>query len=223
MTTIYEIHSPSCKLGVIEASLPIRRSSWQDLLAEQHNKGSIATTCTIGVHLGASILPENRANPAKSDADRRIIALDALDKSAGLVRHLFASEQLAVLSTHYGGQPYSNLVAFAYTDDLKHLIFVTSRNTRKYDNVSADKRVAVLVDSRRRDTSDFQGVAAITALGTAQEATGGEREELLRVYLAKHPHLEAFANNKSSALIKISISDYIIARFDSVSSLHIDD
>ena len=149
--------------------------------------------------------------------------MDTLAESMDLVRHLLASEQLAVLSTQYGGQPYSNLIAFAYTDNMKYLIFVTSRNTRKYDNVSADKRVAVLVDSRRRDTSDFQGVAAITALGTAQEATGSERSQLLQVYLAKHPHLEDFVNNQSNALIKISISDYIIARFDSVRTLHISD
>ncbi len=149
--------------------------------------------------------------------------MDTLAESMDLVRHLLASEQLAVLSTQYGGQPYSNLIAFAYTDDMKYLIFVTSRNTRKYGNVLADKRVAVLVDSRRHDTSDFEGAMAITALGAAEEATGSERNQLLPVYLAKHPHLEDFVNNQSNALIKISISDYIIARFDSVRTLHISD
>ena len=149
--------------------------------------------------------------------------MDTLAESMDLVRHLLASEQLAVLSTQYGGQPYSNLIAFAYTDNMKCLIFVTSRNTRKYGNVLADKRVAVLVDSRRHDISDFKGAMAITALGAAEEATGSERNQLLQVYLAKHPHLEDFVNNQSNALIKISISDYIIARFDSVRTLHISD
>jgi nitroimidazol reductase NimA-like FMN-containing flavoprotein (pyridoxamine 5'-phosphate oxidase superfamily) len=147
--------------------------------------------------------------------------MDTLAESMDLVRNLLASEQLAVLSTQYDGQPYSNLVAFSYTDNLKYLIFVTSRNTRKYSNVLEDDRVAVLVDSRRHDTSDFQGVMAVTALGTAEECTASERGELLRVYLAKHPHLEGFASNQSNALIKIRISDYIIAGFDSVRSLHI--
>jgi len=149
--------------------------------------------------------------------------MDTLAESMDLVRHLLASEQLAVLSTQYGGQPYSNLIAFAYTDNMKYLIFVTSRNTRKYGNVLADKRVAVLVDSRRHDTSDFEDAMAITALGVAEEATGSERNQLLAVYLAKHPHLEDFVNNQSNALIKISVSDYIIARFDSVRTLHISD
>jgi uncharacterized protein YhbP (UPF0306 family) len=149
--------------------------------------------------------------------------MDTLAESMDLVRHLLGSQQLAVLSTQYGGQPYSNLIAFAYTDDMKYLIFVTSRNTRKYGNVLADRRVAVLVDSRRHDISDFKGAMAITALGAAEEATGSERSQLLQVYLAKHPHLEDFVNNQSNALIKISISDYIIARFDSVRTLHISD
>jgi nitroimidazol reductase NimA-like FMN-containing flavoprotein (pyridoxamine 5'-phosphate oxidase superfamily) len=149
--------------------------------------------------------------------------MDTLAEPMDLVRHLFASEQLAVLSTQYGGQPYSNLIAFAHTDNLKQLLFVTNRETRKYGNVLADKKVALLVDSRKNYTSDFESAVAITALGTAEEATGSEREQLLQVYLAKHPHLKDFVNNESNALIRISISDYIIARFDTVRSLHISD
>ena len=149
--------------------------------------------------------------------------METLAQSMDLVRHLFQSQQLAVLSTQCGGQPYSNLIAFAHTDNLKQLLFVTNRETRKYGNLLADKKVAVLVDSRKHHTSDFESAVAITALGTAEEATGSERKQLLQVYLAKHPHLEDFVNNQSNALIRISISDYIIARFDSARSVHISD
>src|SRR4030042_4347027 len=92
-----------------------------------------------------------------------------------LLRGLFASQQLAVLATQNGGQPYGNLVAFAECDDLKHLIFVTSRNTRKYTNVTQDERVALLIDSRANQMSDFNKARAVTAIGTAKETTGNER------------------------------------------------
>jgi hypothetical protein len=47
-----------------------------------------------------------------------------------IVRELLESQRLAVLSTQGQVQPYSNLVAFAATPDLKYLIFATARATR---------------------------------------------------------------------------------------------
>ena len=104
-----------------------------------------------------------------------------------LLRNLFASQRLAVLATQNAGQPYGNLVAFTETDDLRHLVFVTSRNTQKYSNVTGNRKVALLVDSRRNQVSDFQTAVAVTAVGTAEEITGNEREVMVKVYVNKHP------------------------------------
>ena len=138
-----------------------------------------------------------------------------------LLRGLFASQQLAVLATQNGGQPYGNLVAFAECDDLKHLIFVTSRNTRKYTNVTQDERVALLIDSRANQMSDFNKARAVTAIGTAKETTGNERGRLAKAYIAKHPQLAEFVNRPDSAVIKITVSDYIVAGFDKAQSLRL--
>ena len=133
-----------------------------------------------------------------------------------VLRSLFAAQRLAVLGTHDRGQPYSNLIAFVHTDNLKHLAFVTGRATRKYGNVLADGKVAVLVDDRKPDAVDFSDQVAVTALGTAAEARGPEKEEITQLYLAKHPSLKDFVNSRSSALVSIRVSEYIVARFDSV-------
>ena len=143
--------------------------------------------------------------------------------SINLVKELFSSQKLAVLSTQYGGQPFSNLIAFAHADDLRFLIFITSRNTHKYRNISAENKVSILVDSRKHEISDFENAVAITAFGTAAEVTGKDRKSLASLYLKKYPHLEYFVNKPSNALIKIDITDLFIARFDSVHILHIDD
>ena len=55
------------------------------------------------------------------------------------------------------GQPYCNLIAIAATGDFGHLVFATTRATRKYADLMADSRVAVLVDNRQNDVSDFTG------------------------------------------------------------------
>lgn len=48
------------------------------------------------------------------------------------LHELFFTQQLAVLSTTVNGKPYCSLIAFAASDDLKDLIFATTRATRKY-------------------------------------------------------------------------------------------
>jgi len=149
--------------------------------------------------------------------------METKEDSINLVKELFSSQKLAVLSTQYGGQPFSNLIAFAHSDDLRFLIFITSRYTHKYRNISAENKVSVLVDSRKHEISDFENAVAITAFGTAGEVTGNERKLLASLYLKKYPHLKDFMSKPSNALIKIDIADLFIARFDSVHILHIDD
>ncbi|UCD88202.1 MAG: pyridoxamine 5'-phosphate oxidase family protein [Desulfobacterales bacterium] len=146
--------------------------------------------------------------------------MENADALESLLRDLFRSQRLAVLATQREGQPFANLVAFAATDDLKHLAFATTRATRKYANLSADSQVAMLVDNRRNQVSDFENAAAVTAIGKAEEVGGPNRDRLLEVYLAKHPHLKGFATSPTSALIKVTVEKYdVVRRFQHVVEL----
>ena len=140
-----------------------------------------------------------------------------------LLSRLFANQQLGVLATELEGQPYSNLVAFAATEDLKSLVFVTNRNTSKYANVISNPKVAMMVDSRTNKQSDFNSAVAVTILGTAVEVAGNERDRLLELYIAKHPHLADFVSLPYQALMRITASGFIVASFDSVQVVHIGD
>jgi hypothetical protein len=110
-------------------------------------------------------------------------------------------------------------VAFAATDDLKHLLFATSRDTSKYRNLMTESRVAVLVDSRSNQDSDFRNAIAVTARGIAKEAKGNQKARLVEIYLAKHPQLADFVNSTENALIKATINDYVISTFSNVTTL----
>ncbi len=131
-------------------------------------------------------------------------------------------ERLAVLSTHDGGQPYASLVAFAATEDLTRIVFATTRPTRKYANLSADARVALLVDSRRNEESDFHRAEAVTVIGTVAELTGTERDRYLPLYLEKHPALADFVGAPTCALLCVSVERYIrVKNFQRVSELRV--
>ena len=143
-------------------------------------------------------------------------------ETLAVIGSLLESQKLAVLSTQNHGQPYCNLVAIAGSADLKYLLFATTRATRKYANLMADSRVAVLVDNRRNDAADFAEAAALTALGKAWELQGAERQQFLTIYLQKHPYLEEFVTSPNCALLRIRVEKYIVVtRFQEVREIKI--
>jgi nitroimidazol reductase NimA-like FMN-containing flavoprotein (pyridoxamine 5'-phosphate oxidase superfamily) len=137
-----------------------------------------------------------------------------------LVKDLFGTQRSAVLATQEGGQPYLSLMAFAATPDLKTIIVATDRRTRKYANLMAEPRVALLIDNRSNTPADTQEAVAITVVGQAREAPPEERERFLRLFLSKHPHLEDFATSVTCALIAVQVSTYVVVqRFEEVQEM----
>jgi len=51
------------------------------------------------------------------------------------IKQILDSQRLAVLATQGDGSPYGSLVAFAATENMKNLLFATTRTTRKYANL----------------------------------------------------------------------------------------
>lgn len=138
------------------------------------------------------------------------------------LKNLFPSQKLAVLATQSKKQPYGNLVAFVATKDLKHLLFATTRATRKYTNISENPRVAMVMDNRSNQEADFHQAAAVTATGVAKEVKGSEKETLLRLYLSRHPYLKDFVSSPTCALLKMNVETYYVVRqFQNVMELHI--
>jgi heme iron utilization protein len=138
------------------------------------------------------------------------------------IRDLFRMQKLAVLSTHNAGQPYASLVAFAATEDLRHLYFATARTTRKYRNLSLDPRVAMLMDSRSNLDSDVHTAVAVTATGTAAEVNGQERDQGAQRYLARHPYLQDFIGAETCAFVRVAVRTYyLVSRFQQVMELHL--
>jgi len=129
-------------------------------------------------------------------------------------------QRFAVLATHKDGQPYTHLVAFVAAKDMKHLIFVTPRATRKFAHMVKDPRVALMIDNRKNKSSDINDAAAVSAVGTAAEVFGADRDTVLPLYISKHPSLETFAKASSCAVVRIAVEKYDIAwKFQNVTEL----
>lgn len=133
------------------------------------------------------------------------------------VRHLLRGQRLAVLATQSDGAPYASLVAFAATDDLKGLVFATTRATRKYANLMQQPMAAMLIDNRLNRPRDFHEAVALTALGRVEETGERERAALVGALVGRHPHLGDFAASPSSAVLVLRVASYrFVERFQNV-------
>jgi nitroimidazol reductase NimA-like FMN-containing flavoprotein (pyridoxamine 5'-phosphate oxidase superfamily) len=150
--------------------------------------------------------------------------MDNREQMAAVLQDLFAAQRFAVLATQEENQPYLSLMAFAATSDLRHLLFAMERQTRKYANLQAHPRTAVLIDNRSNQSADTHTAIAVTVLGVAQEVTGTAIDDLLRLYLAKHPHLADFTRLPSCALVRVKVDAYyLVSKFQEVKELRFEE
>jgi len=137
----------------------------------------------------------------------------ALDK----IKTLFESEALAVLATQKDLQPYASLLAFTTDETLEQMFFLTPSTTRKYRNLVASPRVALLIHNSRNQAEDIHNAIAITATGIAIEISGSERKIHQTGFLKRHPHLESFAMDPSTAMFRVTVERYfMVSQFQQV-------
>jgi len=143
-------------------------------------------------------------------------------KTEKLLRKLFADQKFGVLATQHGETPFTSLVSFAATDDLKQIIFVTGQATRKYAYLIANAHVSMLIDSRSNRDSDIVHAVAVTVTGIAEPVPAADREASVRMYLSKHPYLEEFVRSPSTAILRINVEDYnVVSRFQEVTRVRV--
>lgn len=130
----------------------------------------------------------------------------------GLERH-------AVLATESNGRPYTSLIAYAMTPDMKGLIFSTPRKTSKYKNLLKNRNVSLLIDTRSQTSGDYMRTEAVTLLGAAISVRRGRKwDNLSGILIKKHPDLAEFIQAETTALVLVEISYcYHISSFQTVS------
>lgn len=131
------------------------------------------------------------------------------DNQLSEIAHLLSSQKLCVLATADEGIPYTSIVAFAETEDLHTLLFVTTRQTRKFKNISGNSNAALLIDNRTNSEEDLHNAAAVTAVGSVRELDKDGNADLCSLFLAKHPYLHEFLHAPSTALVVLDVQSYI--------------
>jgi nitroimidazol reductase NimA-like FMN-containing flavoprotein (pyridoxamine 5'-phosphate oxidase superfamily) len=129
------------------------------------------------------------------------------------------NQHFGVLATNDNGQPYTSLISFAITPDLKRVIFATPKDTRKYKNILNTKEVAILIDNRSNTRKNLMATEAVTVIGTARSVRRGKiRDELAAIYIKKHPDLKEFIESDTTALLVVEATRCIhVGKFQTIS------
>lgn len=128
------------------------------------------------------------------------------------IRNVLQTCRLAVLATEGNGQPHASLIAITPISEFRQLIFATYRNTRKFENLLMNGRVAVLIQGEDTDSSFKQSDVALTAYGYAQEVEKSDYEEVMQAHLERHPDQANFLSTEDLVIIRIKVETYQVVR-----------
>ncbi len=124
---------------------------------------------------------------------------------ADKIKELLLSQPFGVLSTK-GEYPHTSLISFWSSEDFGRLVFITSRNTRKYRNLMKDPRAAIMVDDRTNNPSaDLKQASSVMITGTVKEATATESESLRELFLERNPDQLRFSEESDSAVMVMKV------------------
>jgi nitroimidazol reductase NimA-like FMN-containing flavoprotein (pyridoxamine 5'-phosphate oxidase superfamily) len=127
------------------------------------------------------------------------------------------TQSIAVLGTSKDNEPYSSLVGFVVTEDLRELIFSTMRQRLKYRNLVANPRVTFMIDDRNEQNNDFHETTSITIVGSAEDVEAKKREDYASLLVKRHPILADFVSSPDCAIIRVAIDKiYVVSDFESV-------
>ena len=133
---------------------------------------------------------------------------------------IIANALYGVLATQNNTHPYTSLMAYGYSSNLKNIIFTTPRTTRKHKFLGECSNVAFQVDNRPKKIKSIMSIESLTAIGSAYEINSQKKEydKFTQLLLYKHYYLKDFLLSPSTALYCINVSHFFhVVRLQEVS------
>jgi hypothetical protein len=127
-----------------------------------------------------------------------------------VIRRFSEDQPFAVLATQGKSITNASLISFANTDDLKHIVFATPINTGKFDLITGDENVAILVDDRSQQQDSINQISALTITGKARILQ--EENEIISwagLLTKKYPNLTAFVKAPTTAVILVEVVRFL--------------
>ncbi len=129
-----------------------------------------------------------------------------IEKMRGLVRE----KDTCVLATTHGDQPHCSLMSYVTDRHCTRLYMVTHRESRKYNNLVANPKVSLLIDTREgAEGVNRNTVKALTVTGIfVTIGDDAERKDAAARLLAGHPHLRVFLDDQDAEVFAVRITAF---------------
>jgi nitroimidazol reductase NimA-like FMN-containing flavoprotein (pyridoxamine 5'-phosphate oxidase superfamily) len=125
------------------------------------------------------------------------------------MKSMARAKSMCVLATVGGGKPHCSLMAYITDDDCREIVMFTPQRTKKYRNVTENKKVSLLIDDRGDTRRQY--IRALTVYGECEPVTDAEKKRrLLARFSAVHPHLEDFLRQSDIVPLSIKITAFLL-------------
>jgi len=134
------------------------------------------------------------------------------------LKRVVQENRTAVLCVQEAGKPFGYLIAAAFSENLKFVVFGTPKESRKFRLLVADGKVALVVDSRSQRGEKIAEVEALTTIGVARLANSESDRKLCQNLLKNnHPDLGDFIESPLTEFFQVDIDRYIyVSNFQDV-------
>jgi len=133
------------------------------------------------------------------------------------ISDLLNKESFAVLATQGQGQPYTSLMSFNATEDLKKIVFSTPQETRKFELLKKSDKVALMIDNRSQTPPSLNRISAVTITGKANIIPSEKAQKWADFLIEKHPYQKSFILAPSTTLVVVDVYRYfLVKRFQEV-------
>jgi len=115
-------------------------------------------------------------------------------------------KDICVLATVSGSRPHCSLMAYVADEDCREIYMVSLRDTKKFQNLTQNPAVSLLIDTREEDAGPRKSQAkALTVNGMFQGVEGGKQERVRSRILERHPHLKGLIGQERAEIFSVRI------------------
>jgi len=131
-----------------------------------------------------------------------------MDNIREKINKFISNKSICVLATVEGDRPYCSLMNYLADESSGGFYMVTLRNTRKFQNLLANPRASLLIDSR--DSAEFSSAQALTVEGVYEPVSDQEKIKWAKSKLcADNPLLEDFFNLPDTEVLCIRARSFL--------------
>jgi general stress protein 26 len=126
------------------------------------------------------------------------------------MKKLVKDKDVCVLATVLDNVPHCSLMSYVPDRDCREIYMITRKGTKKFRNLSANRTVSLLIDSREEDCgADRARIKALTVSGVFSTIGDKAKRELIRQkLLKKHPQLNPFAEDPDAEVFAVKVKSF---------------